>query len=250
MSQLLDLLAARSGLLCAVGAGGKKTTLYHLAAAHTGRVGLTCTVPNDHFPPSLDAQVVIADTEHIVDAVVKAAANHRVVAFARPSQRTGRYAGLEPELVDGLRSVGVFDVLLVKADGARRRWVKAPNDHEPLIPPGTTALVPIVSARAIGEPLSERIAHRLDQVEAVTGARRGERLTSAHLANLLADSRGALRNAGDATVVPLINMVDDDDRLTAAREAARIALDLSDRFDRVVLTSSTREDRLVDVIQR
>jgi probable selenium-dependent hydroxylase accessory protein YqeC len=84
----------------------------------------------------------------------------------------------------------------------------------------------------------------------VTGARRGQRLTRAHLGQLLADNRGALKNAGEATVVPLINMVDDDDRLTAASEAARIALDLSNRFDRVVLTSSTRKDRLVDVIRR
>ena len=44
-ARLLDLLAARTGLVCAVGAGGKKSTLYRLAEAHrlagTGRVGLT-----------------------------------------------------------------------------------------------------------------------------------------------------------------------------------------------------------------
>ena len=32
--RLLDLLAARHGLVCAVGAGGKKTTLYRLVEAH------------------------------------------------------------------------------------------------------------------------------------------------------------------------------------------------------------------------
>jgi probable selenium-dependent hydroxylase accessory protein YqeC len=250
VSQLIELLAASSGLLCAVGAGGKKTTLYHLAVSHPGRVGLTCTVPITRFPPSLDAEVVIADPQDIVDAVVEAAANHRVVAFARPSQKPGRYAGLAPALVDELRSAAGFDVLFVKADGARRRWIKAPNEQEPLIPPRTTALVPIVSARAIGEPLSERIAHRLDRVEAVTGARRGERITCEHLAQLLADRRGALKGAGDASVVPLINMVDDSHLLTEAREAARIALHLSERFDRVVLTSSTHADRLIEVINR
>ena len=32
-ARLLDLLAARAGLVCAVGAGGKKSTLYRLAEA-------------------------------------------------------------------------------------------------------------------------------------------------------------------------------------------------------------------------
>ena len=40
---LLDLLGARSGIVCAVGAGGKKTVLQHLAAAHPGRVAMTAT---------------------------------------------------------------------------------------------------------------------------------------------------------------------------------------------------------------
>ena len=47
-ARLLDLLAARHGLVAAVGAGGKKSTLYRLAEAHrlvgSARVGLTCTV--------------------------------------------------------------------------------------------------------------------------------------------------------------------------------------------------------------
>ena len=41
---LLDALEAHSGLVCFVGAGGKKTILYRLGAAHPGRVGITATL--------------------------------------------------------------------------------------------------------------------------------------------------------------------------------------------------------------
>ena len=41
---LLDLLEARSGIVCAVGAGGKKSLLQHLATTHPGRVAITATV--------------------------------------------------------------------------------------------------------------------------------------------------------------------------------------------------------------
>ncbi len=248
MGELIDLLAARSGTVCVVGAGGKKTTLYHLALTHPGRVGLTCTVPNTHFPDTLGACVVVAEAAELAGAVARAAAAHRLVAFAHPSEKHGRYGGLAPELVAEIQNATSFDVLLVKCDGARMRWIKAPQDDEPLIPPSATTVVPVVSAKAFGEPLTETVAHRLARVEAVSGAEYRETITPAHVARLLAHEEGALKNAGSATVVPVINMVDNSEMEAVAREAARAALGLTDRFDRVVLTSHLQTARLVGVV--
>jgi hypothetical protein len=51
-------------------------------------------------------------------------------------------------------------------------------------------------------------------------------------------------------VVPVINMVDDQQRLTLAREAAAGALARSDRFDRVVLARMADEQPLVEIVAR
>ena len=52
-------------------------------------------------------------------------------------------------------------------------------------------------------------------------------------------------------MVPVINMVDDADQERLAREAARIALAETDRFDRVVLASMrTTEQPVVAVVER
>ncbi len=250
MNEFIDLLAARSGLVCAVGAGGKKTTLYHLAVLHPGRVGLTSTVPTAHFPSTLAAQEVIADAGEIVGAVIKAAAKHRFVAFAHPEIRTARYGGLASELIAQIQRAAGFDVLLVKGDGARMRRIKAPEETEPVIPEGTTTVIPVVSARAVGERLTEEVAHRLSRVQAITRAEYGEPITPAHVARLLAHDQGALKGVRDATVVPVINMVDDPEREALALEAARVALELTNRFDRVVLTSHRQTNRLVNVVSR
>jgi probable selenium-dependent hydroxylase accessory protein YqeC len=250
MGELLDILAARSGIVCAVGAGGKKSTLYHLASTHPGRVGLTTTVPHAHFMKELGAHIVIAEAEAIMPAVAEAAPGHRLVAFAQPSAKKARHGGLAPDLILEIQNAVGFDVVLVKGDGARIRWIKAPADGEPVIPKGTTTVLPLVSARALGEPLSGEIAHRLERVELVTGARPGESITPEHVARLLAGENGSLKGVGRATVVPVINMVDDGRREVAALAAARMALELTDRFDRVVLTSGTRPDRLVRVVTR
>lgn len=250
MSELLDVLEARTGIICAVGAGGKKTTLYRLAGLHPGRVGITATVPIARFPRTLDAEEVIADVEELARAVVEAAARHRRIAFALPEVKKARYGGLPGELLREIRNRAGFDCVLVKADGARMRWIKAPDDSEPLIPSGATTVLPVVSARAIGEPLSEQIAHRPSRVEAVTGARIGEPLSTTHVARLLASPAGALRDTGHALIVPILNMVDSNALRRVAERAARQALDLTDRFDRVVLTSAERRDPLVQVITR
>ncbi len=250
MNTLVELLGATSGMVCAVGAGGKKTTLYHLAERHGGRVGLTCTVPHAPFPSSLPGPAVVAAEEEIAAKVIAAAGKNRLVAFALPPVKKARYGGLSLELVDEIHRRAAFDVLLVKADGARMRWIKAPNAEEPAIPRGTTTVIPVVSARALGAALDAQSAHRPERVAAVTGARPGERITPTHVGRLLSSEDGALRGCVGVTVVPVINMVDNEGRRAGASEAARIALELTDRFDRVVLTSHRRDDPLVDVVSR
>ena len=96
-ARLLDLLAARTGLVCAVGAGGKKSTLYRLAEAHlvagTRRIGLTCTVSMGPPPRSLPDERLIAAPETLAAEVPGLARRHRLLALcptlreARPARR-------------------------------------------------------------------------------------------------------------------------------------------------------------------
>ena len=250
MNELLDLLSARAGMVSAVGAGGKKTTLFHIAMSHPGAVGVTSTVPLAHFPSSLGAIEVIEEGGLIVDAVIEAARKNRVVAFARPDVKKSRYGGLRSETIAQIREAGVFDVLLVKADGARMRWIKAPDEDEPVIPEGTTTVLPVVSAKTIGEPLTEQVAHRLHRVEEVTGVGYGEPIKPAHIARLLVHESGSLKGVGEAEVVPVINMIDNSELEAAALEAAEAAIAMTDRFDRVVLTCNLSSERLVAVVSR
>ena len=250
VSELLDALQARRGLVCFVGAGGKKTTFYRLAALHPGRVGITATVHIPFFPKSVDAHPLIAEEGALLPALLDEAGRHDKVIFARPSDKHGRFAGLPTALVSEAHLQAGFDVTLVKADGARSRWIKAPNESEPRIPPDADTVICVISARAIGQPLTDRIAHRVERIEALSGARNGEPIGPEHVARLLASEEGALRGVGDARVIPVLNMVDDEERIRLARQAAEHALGATDRFDRVVLTSMRRDSPLVGVVSR
>ena len=244
---LLELLGARAGIVCATGAGGKKSVLFAIAARHPGRVAFTTTVRTLPPPEALGGQIILAG-EAELEEQLRALGHPPFVAYACHGDKPGRLAGVPGTRITGLHDALGFDLTLVKADGARMRWVKAPAPDEPVLPPGTTTLLPVMSARALGEPLGERIAHRVERLAELVGSAPGAPFTPACAARLMASDEGLLKGAGDARVVPVINMVDDAEKLALATATAEAALELTDRFDRVVLMRLNRPDPVVAVI--
>lgn len=234
MTALIDVLEARRGIVCAVGAGGKKSLLYQLAREHTGRFALTATVHTTEFPDDLAVASVI-DDEAALPGRVSSVGSSRSVAYACPSNKPGRHAGVSGETIRSIHQAGGFEATYVKADGARMRWIKAPAAGEPVLPPATDLVIPVVSARAIGEPLGGRVAHRPERVASVTGVEPGSALTPEAVGALLASVDGALAGTAGARVAPVINMVDNDQQEEMARAAAAAALAITSRFDFVVL---------------
>lgn len=248
-SDLLDLFQARVGVVCIVGAGGKKTTLYRLATAHPGRVGITSTVLTPPFRKRLGAHFVVEEEANLSAAVASAARKYDRVAYATPCVRRARFGGVAPSQVIEIHTQAGFDVSFVKGDGARLRWIKAPQEDEPVIPPASVT-IPVLSARAMGERLSEKITHRLEEFIRVTGARYGEPITPELVARLLASKRGSLKNVGHARVIALINMVDNPEQRAMAQDAAEQALELSPRIERVILARMIDDDPIVAIVER
>jgi len=247
---LIETLGAQRGLVCCVGAGGKKSTLYRLAAAHPGRVALTATAHIERFPRAFEAHSVVADPPELVARVLALSAASRLVAFAKPCELPGRHLGVSfAELAD-IRAQCRFELCLVKADGARNRILKAPAEHEPAVPEAATTVIPVCSIRAVGQPLDEQLCHRPSRFASLTGLAEGQPVEPIHLARLLAHPEGSLRGIGTARVIPLINMVDDPALERLARAVAEQALALSMRYDYVVLATMREAQPIVQIVRR
>lgn len=243
---LPEALGAQSGFVCLVGAGGKKSVMYALAAAHPGRVLLSST---SHMYPyeqqRVDRIVTLPDPR----APMPPTDDARVVAVATDIATPKRVGGLEAERLRDIARERRFDVCVVKADGARARWIKAPGEHEPVIPGFATTVIPVVSVKVVGRPLDERIAHRPERLTALLGIAPGARIEAAHVAALLSHPRGSLKGAGPARVIPLINMVDDEQLQALARSIALAALAQNERISRVVL-GCMKSSAIVEIVTR
>lgn len=251
---LIDALQARHGIIAVVGAGGKKSTLHRLVEAHrvlgTKRIALTATVKTAQAAQSLDMSSIIGDIDEVRLALRSSPNTEARFLIAAPSTTEGRLSGMPRNVIQHLHSEGHFDVTLVKADGARMRWIKAPNEDEPVIPEAATTIIPIVSARVFGKPISPRIAHRPDRLQAILGTDTDDGLKPHHIARLLTSNEGSLHHVGQAHVTPIINMVDSPELLDLARDAAETALHSTKRYDRILLTSMHAESPVIEMIDR
>ena len=66
--------------------------------------------------------------------------------------------GVDPVIVDPMRSLA--DCVLVEADGARSRSLKAPADHEPVIPEFTTLTIVVVGLDVLDQRLDSESVHQ------------------------------------------------------------------------------------------
>ena len=64
-----------------------------------------------------------------------------------------RVGGVEPGSITSLAPLA--DVVLIEADGSRRRPIKGTADHEPVLPDAATLVVAVGNIRAFG-PVTKR----------------------------------------------------------------------------------------------
>ncbi len=196
LSSLIRLPA--KPLLSIVGAGGKTTTMYTLAAelAAQGKRVITTTTTNIYIPRSdeTDTLVVAAETSTLREMVNAAWGRHRRVTVAGKVIGSGKLSGVQLDQPYALLQKGGADVVIVEADGARHSMIKAPAEYEPVVPAQTNVALIVMSAEAINQPLSVEIAHRPERIAALLGINQGDILTPVLIARLMAHELGGLKN--------------------------------------------------------
>ena len=241
---LTTALDARDATVCVVGAGGKKSTLFALA----DRLDRPVVTASVRIPIFDDRVAAVRVTEDPVTALDEAGPDDWPLGLVPERERSDRYLGYDAETVAEIADAAP-GATLAKADGARLREFKAPGDHEPQIPSNADVVVPIASAHVVGEPLTEELVHRPEEVAAITGREVGDEIRPADVATVLASPAGGLKGVpGGATAIPVVNKVDDEADADAARAIAGEILHRAN-VPRVVLARLIADDPVVEVVE-
>jgi len=218
---LLPLLARpESGAVIAlVGAGGKTSALFGLAQElGGGPTGVLITTTTHIYDPRRE-QGRGYDRLALAPALLEPpgsawdpgpdgpAPGRRLVLAARELPETGKLQGIHPLRVAELRRHWAF--VLVEADGAKRRPVKAPAAHEPVLPPAADLVLGVIGLDCLGRPMDEGCVHRPEHFGAVTGCAPGAPIGLAHLAALSRAPGGLFKGVpASARRVLLLNQAD------------------------------------------
>jgi probable selenium-dependent hydroxylase accessory protein YqeC len=206
LCDLIDL--PTSPLIAIVGAGGKTTTMYTLASelAQHGKRVITTTTTQIFYPErdETDILIIAYETDALLETIEEAWQQSHRITVAGTVLRTEKLAGLQHEQPYELLVKSGADVVIVEADGARHRMIKAPAEHEPVIPLQTNVALLLMSAEAMNQPLSDRIAHRPEIVAKVTGIHMGDVLAPAIIARLIISEHGTLKHIPETATAYLL----------------------------------------------
>jgi len=200
------------------------------------------------------AQIALAPshvpaTEATRERVAAALAEHRhTLVIGATNPRDGKADGISLELFTSLRRWFPGVAIVNEADGSRMRAFKAPAAHEPVIPPETTLVVPMVGADVFGKTLDAESVHRPELVSALSGAPLGSTITSDVVARVIAHRDGGLKGVpSSARVAVVINKVETLAGRAPAHETAK-ALLRERTIGSVVLAAVRAEPPVLEVI--
>jgi len=270
--QLSEALGLREKeLVAVVGAGGKTTIVFGLARELAGlgkRVVVTTTtmilepVPEDRFELVLSKELRAAKPklESLLRSGGVAILARSRVEETSPSSVVGKWPnrvgplvklkGIPPDWADELRLERWVDYTIAEADGARGRSLKAPADHEPVMPAGTTMAVVVAGVDVVGKKLGREAVHRPERVAEILGLRLEAEVTPEAVAAILVHPEGGLKGVPlRAKVVVMLNKVESELEASLARRIGELAL-LSPQVDRVLVGAARREPPVAEVMRR
>jgi probable selenium-dependent hydroxylase accessory protein YqeC len=211
---LLPLLPpGPGGVIVLVGAGGKTSALFDLGEALPGALMTTTThVYDPRLEPGRGFDQVLLEPSLAGPAGRESwdpgpLQGRRILLAAEAEPGTGKLKGVHPSRIAELRRLRPF--VIVEADGAKRRPVKAPAAHEPVVPPGADVVLGCVGLDCLGRPMDEAAVHRPERFGPVTGCAPGAPILPWHLANLARSPQGLFKGApAGARRVLLLNQAD------------------------------------------
>ena len=244
----------RGEVISLVGGGGKTTLMFALAheLALRGEAVITTTTTRIFEPSASETFLILEpDEEKTLASLHKILEKHRHITLA-----TGRFLpegklkGVRPEFVTALAELKQVSYVIVEADGAARKPLKAPNDNEPVIPQNTSLVIPIVGIEALGSKLARKNVFRPEIISRLTGLPIGAVISADAVATLMTHPEGIIKGSpAHARIVPLINKMDLDKGLSKSEDlASRILEKRHPQIERVVLGRVQSPEQVVRIV--
>jgi len=246
-------LSARE-VISLVGAGGKTTLMFRLAKelVLSGKKMVTTTTTKIFEPTMEETNFLFIDPGEgkIKDFVRDHLDQYHHITVARERLRPGKLKGVSSDLVNELWSFKEIDTIIVEADGAAGRTIKAPREGEPVFPSNTTLVIAILGVDGMGRELNEENVFQPERISKMTGISVGEKMTDEGMAILMTHPEGIFKGAPSSSrVVAFLNKVDIPNGVEKGKNISRKIFEKKNpQIERIVLGQLKKEPPVAEVI--
>ncbi len=236
------LSLGESGVVSLVGAGGKSSLMYSLARelVSAGKRVLTTTTTKILMPARDESPVTIVSRipEEIVKKAKTLLGDHtHLTVGSEYLEGKDKLNGLGPSVIRYILQSDLFDFIIVEADGAARRPLKASASHEPVVPLFSDYIVALVGLDVVAKPLTEAWVFRSSIFSRITGLELMQNVTESSIVSAMLHDMSSITVTGkECMKIAFLNKADN---LKALEAGERIAALLEQRgrgiFNRVVI---------------
>jgi probable selenium-dependent hydroxylase accessory protein YqeC len=248
----LDLRARE--VISLVGAGGKTTLMFRLAKELllAGEKVVTTTTTKILEPSSEETPNLLVHCEEgkLRQLALRHIDQFRHITLALERLESRKLKGISPDLVNLLCDSPEIDMMVIEADGAAGRPVKAPREWEPVIPSRTTLVIGLLGVDGVGKELNEENFFQAERISELTRTPMGGKMTCEGMAILMVHPQGIFKGAPRSSRrVAFVNKVDDPEGMIWGREIGKEILKKgSPQIERVILGQLKSELPVAEVM--
>jgi len=213
MHYLSTLLETSQGLICLVGSGGKTTLMFKLAnylASKEKRVLTTTTTkirpPNHTQSPFLEC---VSDPLQWLRNRLQSCPCKHISLAASFDKKNNKLLGYHPKSIDRIWEEDFFDWIIVEADGAAQRPLKAPGSREPVLCSKSSHVIALVGLEGIDKRLNTENVFRVKEYADLSGLRPEESINPSAAADVIVSPQGLFKGIPEqAQAIACLNKVD------------------------------------------
>lgn len=198
--KIWNLLDGNKHTVAIVGAGGKTTVMYELAAylSRKGKKVLVSTTTHIYKPP----QAVFAENKKQLLSLWQQGS---YAVCGRQAQAENKL--MIPEAAVLQDYMQLADITLLEADGAKRKPCKVPAAHEPVILPQCDIVLGVLGLDTVGQKVGEA-CFRTELGQKLLNCDEEHVLTAEDMALIMTSPHGMRKNAAGRSFYPVLNKCD------------------------------------------
>jgi probable selenium-dependent hydroxylase accessory protein YqeC len=237
---LFDISLDKKELISFVGGGGKTTTLFKLSKElkQKGKRVLVTTTTAIYFPHKEDYdKIIIGDSDKVIEKL-RNIKNGTITIVGAKISKENKLKGIKKEIIDDIYNKDMFDYILVEADGSKRKPIKAPAEHEPVIPINNYKTIGVIGLDALGTEIKEENVHRPEIFCSITGSKINDIINEEKILKLVLDKEGLFKGSAKYSKrYVLLNKMDDEKTKKIAFKIINLLKQSNFRLDGIISAS-------------